>query len=382
MEGFGHEVSPAIEGTANKYNGLGFYSFAGEETTMTNRLESYYSAGEEIAMTNGLESYYFAGEETTLTGGLESYYFAGEETTLTGGLESYYFAGEETAMTGGLESYYFAGEETAMISGPESYYFAGEETAMISGPESYYFASEETTMTNGLESYYFASDQTVTANETANEYNSLEAIPRLGLHSMATITSTAPEESYYGRVASFDDAILLVEASQQGLIPRYSKLEEIMPRAGSIYIYKAKQFKDGKKWKRGTSGKDFQVLTEQVPPQVCGLTKSIFYIAISDRPDLRLVSYSTPDSRGILKRPSENFGSIKIPEDTYTRHEHGVTESELRAEEALNMPRKQQACNRCQAANVKCGEERPSCRLCLAQKYACVYKMLSLGSYS
>jgi hypothetical protein len=180
-----------------------------------------------------------------------------------------------------------------MTNGPDYCCFAAEETETVNETANEYnFA-----MTNGLDSCYFAVKETTNeiTNETTNEYNSALAIGQVGLRSIATIPGTAFGESYYGCVASFDDAILLVEALQQGMISQHFKPKEI--RAGSVYLCTANKWTDGKRWKARIKRQDFTVLTEEVHPQVC-LTKSMFYIHNkSGNRNIRLISYSTPDSR-------------------------------------------------------------------------------------
>ncbi|GME76168.1 unnamed protein product [Ambrosiozyma monospora] len=147
-------------------------------------------------------------------------------------------------------------------------------------------------------------------------------------------------ESYHGVIITPKDAIILLEASNQKLIPKVPRRLTDYERAklvksGAIFIWdesssKMKRWTDGKDWSASRVNGVFLSYKEMEPTEKNsktfnykpkGLVKQSFSVKTKDGLKLHLVSYVSNDfaSEEALVRPSEDprFNDLKIDREQY-----------------------------------------------------------------
>ncbi|KAH3665589.1 hypothetical protein OGAPHI_003776 [Ogataea philodendri] len=168
-------------------------------------------------------------------------------------------------------------------------------------------------------------------------------------------------ESYHGVVLSLSDAILLLEAARNNLIPkinrRLSDYERmVLIRPGSIFVWnesesKIKRWTDSRNWSASRVNSAFLIYREMesgenghpssnVKPD--GLVKQSFSATLKSGDKYHIISYmpSSSNVSELLKRPTNDprLQGLKIEESLYSDYLAGEVESETSTRVELPEP--------------------------------------------
>ncbi|KDN60324.1 hypothetical protein CSUB01_03489 [Colletotrichum sublineola] len=134
--------------------------------------------------------------------------------------------------------------------------------------------------------------------------------------------SLSMRETYYGLIGTPEDAKIIIQACETGLLSplehRLSPCERQSIRSGSVFAFKKPVFGkwlDEKTWSKPVTSKSF-LIHHEITNQGMGLTRQSFSISSGDQ-DYRIVSFYSGSDPQLLtfKRPSTDslFENIKPP---------------------------------------------------------------------